>query len=128
MGGYYLAAEGSLRCADVPWGGFDSTGSGGPIATLHRAETILGIERVRGRAYHALKRAHVSVSWELAGGDAAKVGDLAGNTSPDVLRRHYGRATARSKVAHMRLASARFLGHSEEEATLRATRNEKTGN
>lgn len=121
-------AVGSLRRADVPWGGFDSTGSGGPIGKLHKAEETLGIEGVPGRAYHAVKRAHVSASWELAGGDAAKVGDLTGNTSPDVLRRHYRKATASSKVAHMRLVSARFSDHSKEGATLQATPNEFAGN
>lgn len=43
----------------------------------------------------------------------AKVGDLAGNSSPDVLRRHYRKAKSSKVAAHMRQVRARFSDASE---------------
>jgi len=108
--------EGSKRGSHAPWGGFDITGSSGPIAKLHAAEELLGIPRVRCRAYHGVKKAHVTVSWEEAGGDAAKVGDLTGNTSHAVLERHYRKPPRAATEEHQDKIRARFSGRSHTEA------------
>lgn len=71
---------------------------------------------VKGRGYHGIKRAHVTASWELSGGDAAKVGDFTGNASPGILRRHYREAKTPGRVAHMKHVRARFEGANTDEA------------
>jgi integrase len=109
-GGWLLPGgrEGSVRSAGIPWGGTDATGAAGPIRKLHEAEETLKIDRVPWRGYHGIKRAHVTVSWGIAGGDAAKADDLTGNTSPDVLRRHYSKARTAGKIEHMERIRATF--------------------
>ena len=111
-GGWLLPGghEGSKRRAGVSWGGADATSSAGPIHKLHEAERLLGIDHVRGRGYHGIERAHVTVSWDEASGDAAKVGDLTGNSSPEVLERHYRRKQKASQAAHVDAVRARFKG------------------
>jgi integrase len=66
-------------------------------SALHRAEDVLGIPRIPGRAYHGIKRRHVTTSMELSHGDTALVGDLTGNLSADLLRRVY-RQQSRDRV------------------------------
>lgn len=104
--------HGRLALCEVA--GQDDTGSAGPIRKLHEAERALGIAPVKGRGYHGIKRAHVGASWETAGGDAAKVGDLTGNSSPDVPRRHYRKAKSSKVAKHMRQVRARFGGRRNE--------------
>ncbi|MEM7416821.1 MAG: hypothetical protein AAF389_15045 [Gemmatimonadota bacterium] len=58
---------------------------------LHRAEEVLEIPYIEGRAWHGLKRRHVTTSWELSGGDAALVGDITGNVSAKLLKDTYRR-------------------------------------
>jgi integrase len=108
--------EGKLRGSSAHWGGFDITGSAGPIRKLHDAEDKLGIPRVKGRAYHGLKRAHVSASYEEAGGDETKVQRLTGNSSASVLRKHYRKHETGATEAHQDRIRARFSGGSHTEA------------
>lgn len=56
---------------------------------LHHAERILGIEHIRGRGYHGIKRRHVTAAFQVSGGDASLVGDVTGNTSTELLRNVY---------------------------------------
>lgn len=82
----YLLPGGRLAYADEPQG---------PIGTksiedaLHQAEKVFGVPWVRGRAFHGLKRLHVTLSWELSGGDAALVGDVTGNRDSQLLQHIY---------------------------------------
>lgn len=71
------------------------------IDALHRAEATLGIEQVDLRAFHGLKRTHVTESWEAAGGDAALVGDVTGNVSAELLKNTYRRFSAKRTTAHV---------------------------
>lgn len=64
-------------------------GASALIGLLHEAEDVLGIPHVTGRGYHGLKRRHVTVADEEAGGDLSLVGDITGNRSPEVLRTIY---------------------------------------
>ena len=50
-----------------------------PPCGLDGAEN--GIKHVTGRAYHGIKRIHVTKSMEIAHGDTELVGDLTGNVS-----------------------------------------------
>ncbi len=68
---------------DKPWSK-DSA-----IDALTDAEGIHGIGHVTGRAYHGLKRTHVTTSMELSHGDTELVGDLTGNLSAELLRKVY---------------------------------------
>lgn len=63
--------------------------AGALISQLHDAEETLGIERVKGRGFHGLKRLHVTLGFEVSGGDEALVGDVTGNVSPELLRNVY---------------------------------------
>lgn len=85
------------------------------LEKLHKAEDLLGIPRVHGRGYHGVKKAHVSVSYELAGGDESKVQDLTGNSSVGVLRKHYRRASREGTEQHQDNIRVRFSegGHAE---------------
>ncbi|MDT8342156.1 MAG: site-specific integrase [Longimicrobiales bacterium] len=94
----------------VPLGGMDATGSATWARMLHEAEKALGIPTVRGRAWHGIKRRHVTVSWEEAHGDAALVGDVTGNTSPEVLRRAYRRKSEARTAAQVDRIRARLEG------------------
>lgn len=58
-------------------------------AKLHEAEEILGVPYVRGRAWHGLKRRHVTDSDEAAAGDLNLVGDLTGNRDKALLAARY---------------------------------------
>lgn len=62
---------------------------GDPKKRRKGAEEILGIKHVKRRAYHAVKRRHVTTSDEEASGDLNLVGDVTGNRSPEVLRSLY---------------------------------------
>lgn len=63
--------------------------AGSLIEKLHKAEDALGIERVKNRGFHGLKRLHVTLGFEVSGGDEALVGDVTGNVSPELLRNVY---------------------------------------
>jgi hypothetical protein len=107
--------EGSKLGSRALWGGFDITGSSDPIRKFHEAEKLLGIPWVKGRAYHGVKKTHVTASWEEAGGDAAKVGDLTCNTSHMVLERHCRKPASTATEQHQDNIRARFSegGHTE---------------
>lgn len=94
--------------SDVPLGGTDSTGAGTWAKLLHEAETVLQIPSVKGRAWHGLKRRHVTLSGEESGGDWALVGDVTGNTSPEVLRKAYRRQSEARKVEQVDRIRARL--------------------
>lgn len=94
--------------AAVPLGGTDSTGAGTWAKLLHDAEEVLGIPWVKGRAWHGLKRRHVTLSGEESGGDWALVGDVTGNTSPEVLRKAYRRQSESRKVEQVDRIRARL--------------------
>lgn len=53
---------------------------------LHKAEKALGISRVRGRGWHGIRRLHITLGFEVSGGDEALIGDVTGNVSADLLR------------------------------------------
>jgi integrase len=75
---------------------------------LRKAERVLGIPHVEGRATHGIKRVHVTVSWEEAGGDAALVGDVTGNSSPEVLRTTYRQQSEQRKLMQVDRVRARL--------------------
>lgn len=68
---------------------------------LHDAESVLGIEWVFRRAYHGLKRRHVTTAMEVAHGDTALVGDLTGNASAELLRKVYRKANRHRTSSHV---------------------------
>ncbi len=74
---------------------------GAAIAGLHRAEEILGVERVRGRAFHGLKRRHITTAMEVSHGDASLVGDQTGNASRELVERVYRKASRRRLTGHV---------------------------
>lgn len=80
---------------DKPWGPEAAIGG------LHEAEKALGLPTVRGRAYHGLKRTHVTASMEVAHGDTALVGDVTGNVSAELIRRVYRKANRRRTETHV---------------------------
>lgn len=59
------------------------------IGMLHDAEETLGIEHVPYRAFHGLKRLHVTLGFEVSGGDTVLVGDVTGNVSAELLEQTY---------------------------------------
>jgi hypothetical protein len=69
---------------------------------------VLGIQHVRGRAWHGLKRLKVTLSGEESGGDWAFLGDVTGNTSPDMLCRAYRRRSERRKIEQVDRVRSRF--------------------
>jgi len=71
------------------------------IVKLHKAEKALGIPYVKHRAYHGLKRRHVTTAMEVAHGDTALVGDLTGNASAELLRKVYRKANTRRTSSHV---------------------------
>lgn len=80
---------------DKPWG------THAAIDALHAAEEVVGVPYVRKRAYHGLKRAHVTAAMEVAHGDTALVGDQTGNVSAELLRRVYRKANRRRQTGHV---------------------------
>jgi integrase len=56
------------------------------IRMLHQAEQALGVPTVKGRGFHGLKRRHITVGYEVSGGDEALVGDVTGNVDWDLIR------------------------------------------
>ena len=71
------------------------------IDRLADAEHASGIEHVAGRAYHGIKRIHVTKSMEIAHGDTQLVGDLTGNVSAALLRQTYRFGQGASKARHV---------------------------
>lgn len=80
------------------------------IKGLHRLEQLVGVKRVRGKAYHGLKRAHVTIAMEESAGDTALVGDVTGNLSAELLRKVYRRQSQKRSRAHVERVRARFQG------------------
>lgn len=112
----WLFPEGRLDfddARDKPWG--DSAA----IDALHDAEKTLAIPYVRNRAYHGLKRTHVTAGMDVSHGDTALVGDVTGNVSAELLRRVYRKANRRRTTTHVD-AVRRAL--EEPESTRESTR------
>ncbi len=82
---------------------------------LHRAEQALGIPYVPGRAWHGEKRGHVTMSWEVAHGDAGLVGDLTGNVSAELLRNTYRQFSKRRTSTHVDHVRQRLKEEAEGE-------------
>ncbi|MDH5761044.1 MAG: hypothetical protein OEZ65_15885 [Gemmatimonadota bacterium] len=82
---------------------------------LHRAEKVLGIPYVPGRAWHGLKRTHVTMSWEEAGGDAGLVGDITGNVDPKLLKDTYRQLSLKRTTAHVDRVRARLKEEANSE-------------
>jgi integrase len=75
------------------------------IDGLRVLEELVGVESVERRAFHGLKRTHVTVSMEEAQGDTALVGDITGNLSAELLRKVYrkaNRSRSREQVTRVR--------------------------
>jgi len=77
---------------------------------LHRAEAVLGIKSVPNRAFHGLKRRHVTKSMELAHGDTALVGDVTGNRSAALLQHVYRQLDEERIEKHMDTLEAEVEG------------------
>ena len=80
---------------DKPWS------KDAAIDRLTDAERVYGIAHVKGRAYHGVKRIHVTKSMEIAHGDTELVGDLTGNVSASLLRQTYRFGQNASKARHV---------------------------
>ena len=80
---------------DKPWS------KDAAIDGLTAAERAWGIAHVAGRAYHGIKRIHVTLSMEIAHGDTELVGDLTGNVSAALLRQTYRFGQDASKARHV---------------------------
>lgn len=94
----WLFPEGRLGYDDArnqPWG------VSAAIHALHDAEEVLGIDYVEGRAYHGLKRRHITTGMEVARGDTALVGDQTGNVSAELIRKVYRKANRRRMTTHV---------------------------
>lgn len=113
----WLIPEGRVEYADAldkPWNVDAATKS------LHRAEDVLGIPKVPGRAWHGLKRLHVTKSWEESGGDAALVGDVTGNVDAKLLKDTYRQLNRTRTTAHVDRVRKRL----KDEATATETDGE----
>ena len=80
---------------DKPWS------KDAAIDRLRDAERAHGITPVPGRAYHGIKRSHVTKSMEIAHGDTELVGDLTGNVSAALLRQTYRFGQDATKARHV---------------------------
>lgn len=87
----------------------------GAIDGLHQAEAVLGIRTVTGRAYHGLKRRHVTTAMEVSHGDAALVGDQTGNVSAELIRQVYRKASRRRLTGHVEAVRTAIGELAEEE-------------
>ena len=59
------------------------------IKLLRKAEEVLGIEYVFRRAYHGLKKRHVTLGYRVSGRDETVVADMVGNLDMALLRGTY---------------------------------------
>lgn len=91
------------------------------IESLHMAEETLGIPQVSGRAYHGLKRRHVTTAMEVSHGDTGLVGDQTGNVSDVLLRLVYRKASQRRLTTHVDRVRQAMTG---DEDTREDTRSE----
>ena len=73
----------------------------GAIDGLRKIERLVGVRSVERRAFHGLKRTHVTASMEVAHGDTSLVGDITGNLSAELLRRVYRRANKGRSREHV---------------------------
>lgn len=76
-------------------------GKDAAIDALHAAEDVLAITQVAGRAFHGLKRRHVTTAMEVSHGDTGLVGDQTGNVSDVLLRLVYRKASRRRLTTHV---------------------------
>jgi hypothetical protein len=103
----WLFPEGRLDAQDArdkPWRA-DSA-----IEALHRAERTLKVKSVAGRAYHGAKRLHVTAGFDVAGGDAVRVGDITGNVSRHVLETIYRQKDLGRMALHVDALTAMVMG------------------
>lgn len=80
------------------------------IKRLHSAEDALGIERVHRRGYHGIKKRHVTVGFQVSGGDETLVGDLVGNLDMSLLRGTYRQEDLERILRHAEEVAAVFKG------------------
>lgn len=116
----WLFPEGRLDyddARDKPWG--DTAA----IEGLHHAEDVLGIPYVKGRAYHGIKRRHVTTAMEVTGGDTALVGDQTGNVSAELIRRVYRKQNRSRQATHVDAVRAALEGETGRESTRESTRD-----
>ncbi len=71
------------------------------IMGLRRLEQLVGVQSIERRAFHGLKRTHVTAAMEVSQGDTALVGDITGNLSAELLRRVYRRANKGRSREHV---------------------------
>lgn len=92
---------------------------------LHdEAEEAWEIPYVEGRAFHGIKRRHVTVSAEVAHGDLDLVGDLTGNVDAELLRRVYRWKDTGRMVEHVDRIRARIEGEEEPSEGPQETRED----
>lgn len=108
-------------------------GAEAAIDGLHAAELVCEIPSVRGRAFHGLKRRHVTSAMEVAHGDAALVGDVTGNVSADLLRRVYRKQNRSRQTSHVdavrkAIEGGRSDGASDSEETREETQRQDPEN
>lgn len=94
---------------------------------LHRAEETLGIRHVPGRAYHGIKRRHVTTSMEISQGDTSLVGDVTGNVSADLLRRVYRQQNRARVTAQVDLVRRALEDGNAAESTPESTPSQEGG-
>ena len=109
----WLIPEGRMEFEDTrdkPMGG------SALLRSLHHAEKVLGIPYVKGRGFHGLKRRHVTVGDEVAGGDLSLVGDVTGNRSPEVPRTRHLFAELGRMVLHVDQIRKRISAPTSDES------------
>lgn len=107
----WLFPEGRLEYVDPIDKPFNKDAA---TTSLHEAEKVLGIEYIPGRAWHGLKRAHVTASWEEAGGDAGLVGDVTGNVDANLLRNTYRQLNRKRTSDHVDRVRRRFKEEADD--------------
>jgi hypothetical protein len=76
---------------------------------------------VNGRAWHGIKRLHITLGFEAAFGDASLVGDVTGNVSAELLRNVY-RQQDRKRITAQVDAVRAMIETPEDEPNKRVTR------
>lgn len=84
----------------------------GLIDLLHEAEETLDIPHRKGRAFHGIKRRHVSAAGDVANGDMGKVGRITGNRDTNLLEKTYRSLDTEGKRKHVVAVRRRIEGES----------------
>lgn len=96
------------------------------IDGLRALEALAEVPSVDRRAFHGLKRTHVTASMEESHGDTALVGDITGNVSPELIQRVYRRASRSRSREQVERVRKRLEGSPEEgQSTRQSTRSEE---